>query len=130
MIARAVSTSVKCSPMERTPRVVTAISEPIAASETETTASATRTSIRVKPALALRLSDAVVRNNLDPSGEPVDADLVADAEPRQCDRAPARHAGREEADPLAGRTLVAARGQHCVERHILRHPDDAAGHAR
>src|SRR5256885_17033638 len=98
MIARAVSTSVKCSPIERTPRVVTAISEPIAASETETTASATSTSIRVKPALALRLLDAIVRNNLNPSGEPVDANFVADAEPRQRNCAAARHPGREEAN--------------------------------
>src|SRR5437762_11798155 len=102
MIARAVSTKVRCSPIERTPRVVTAISEPIAASETETTASATSTSIRVKPALALHFLDVVVRDNLDPSGKPVDADLVADAEPRQRDRAAARHAGREEADRLPG----------------------------
>ena len=49
-IARAVSTKARCPPTERTPRVVTAMSEPIAASETATTDSATSTSIRVKPA--------------------------------------------------------------------------------
>src|SRR5947209_2928747 len=137
MIARAVSTNVRCRPIERTPRVVTAISEPIAASETETTASATSTSIRVKPpSLSLpRLRgrvgwgrlNAVVRNNLDPSGEPVDADLIADAKPRQRDRATARHAGCEEADRLAGRALIATRRQQRIERHIVRHADDAPG---
>src|SRR4029077_9714712 len=140
MIERAVSTSVRCNPIERTPRVVTAMSEPMAASDTETTASATSTSIRVTPpSLSLpRLRgrvgwgrlDAVVRNNLDPSGEPIDADLVTDAEPRQRDSAAARHAGREEADRLPGRALVAARGEQRVERHVVRHAEDAAGRAR
>src|SRR5436305_13402829 len=96
MIERAVSMSVRCSPTARAPRVVTAISEPIAASEIATTDSATSTSIKVKPAVE-RL-EPFGRNNLDPSGEPVDADFVADAEPRQRDRAAARHSRREEAD--------------------------------
>src|SRR5947209_11117068 len=137
MIARAVSTNVRCRPIERTPRVVTAMSEPMAASDTETTASATSTSIRVKPpSLSLpRLRgragwgrlDAVVRNNLDPSGEPVDADFVADAEARQRDRAAARHARGEEADRLPGRALIAARGEQRIECYIVGHANDPAG---
>src|SRR6185369_3974643 len=73
--------------------------------------------------------DAVVRNNLDPSGEPVDADFVADAESRQRDCAAARHAGCKEADRLPGRPLIAALSQERVERDVVRNADDTAGRA-
>src|SRR6266540_1248903 len=86
-IPRAVSTSDRCPPTERAPRTVTAISEPIADSDTATTVSATSTSISVKPRLpCFFLIDALgllERNNLDTSRQPVDADLIADAEPRE-----------------------------------------------
>src|SRR5690349_7024791 len=109
MIARAVSTSVRCSPTARAPRVVTAISEPIAASEIATTDSATSTSIKVKPRVS-RL-EPFRWNNLYPSSEPVDANFIADAKARQRNGAAAGHAGREELDGRAGRPLVAARGE-------------------
>src|ERR1043165_5017178 len=109
MIARAVSPSVRCSPTARAPRVVTAMSEPIAASEIATTESATSTSIRVKP--RVRRLKPFRGNNLYSSGKPVDADLIADAEARQRDRAAAGHAGREELDGWAGCALITARGE-------------------
>src|ERR1043165_4525426 len=134
MIARAVSTSVRCSPTARAPPCVTAMSEPIAASEIATTDSATSTSIRVKPrALLFPLMPANAgiqflgpwvpafagtsggqlepfrRNHLSSSGEQVDTDLIADAEAGERDGAAAGHAGREELDGLSGRALIAAR---------------------
>src|SRR5690349_10643826 len=128
MIERAVSISVRCSPTARAPRVVTAISDPIAASEIAMTASATSTSIRVKPRW-LRLKP-FRRNNLYPSGEPVDADLIADTEACQRNGAAARHARREELDGFTGEPLIAARGKQRVEHHIIGHANDAAGCAR
>src|ERR1051325_6259195 len=179
MIERAVSTSVRCSPTARAPRVVTAISEPIAASEIATTDSATSTSIRVKPrslrlsihaplipvpGSSLRLARAQAPagiqepnrmicdmrlwvpafagtsgggalepfrgNNLNSSGEPVDADFVTDAKARQRDGAAARHAGREELDGRTGRPLIAARREQRIEDDLVRHLNGTAGRAR
>src|SRR4051794_13387942 len=106
MIERVVSMRVRCRPTARAPRVVTAISEPIAASEIATTDSATSTSIKVKPrAFLFPLIPAKAgiqffgpwvpafagtsgggqglepfrRNNFNSSGEPVDSNFVADS---------------------------------------------------
>src|SRR5215470_9119100 len=77
--ARAVSISMRLVSIERAPRTVVAINDPIAASATAITASATTTSIRVKPAVLRRRLDLtpVERGKLDPSRQPVDPDLVA-----------------------------------------------------
>src|SRR3954451_2296917 len=128
MIERAVSMSVRCSPTARAPRVVTAISEPIAASEIATTASATITSIRVKPRVP-RLQP-FRGNNLNSSGEPVDADLISDAEPCKRDRAPAGHAGCEELNRRTGGPLIAARREQCIEHDIVGYLNDTTGRAR
>jgi hypothetical protein len=81
MIAREVSTKARRRSIERAPRTVVAMVEPIAASETATTASAISTSINVNPAFAAGRLELVERDNLDPSGEPVDADLITDTQP-------------------------------------------------
>src|SRR5882757_7826514 len=110
----------RCPLTDRTPRVVTAMSEPIAASETATTDSATSTSTSVKPAWPLAsVSELIARNNFNSSRQPVDADLIAGAEPGQRDGAAARHAGGKEIDRGAGRPLIAARRQHRIERDIV-----------
>src|SRR5215475_2248033 len=106
MMARAVCTSATCCSSERVPRADVAITEPMAASTATTTASATSTSMIVKPAVDRRPSQGIARNNLDSSGQPVDPNLIADTEPCQRDDAAARHAGREESDGGKGRTLV------------------------
>src|SRR5512143_706994 len=115
MIARAVSVSARCPPTERAPRIVTAISEPIAESEIATTVSATSTSTSVKPCVRLRFLQVIDRHNLDATREPVDAHLIADAQPRQFERAPARHAGGKEADRRPRHALIAARGEQRLE---------------
>src|SRR4051794_25188583 len=120
MIARAVSVSARWPLTERAPRIVTATSDPIADNEIATTESATSTSIRVKPSLPFWRLQRADRNNFDSSREPIDAHLIADAQPRQRDGAAARHAGREEADGRPCRALVAALGEQRVEAHILR----------
>src|SRR5262245_9002958 len=140
-IMRAVSTSMRCVSSERAPRTVVAIREPMAASATAMTASATSTSISMKPAV-LRFLDRrrcgnfrsaalelVDRGNLDSSREPVDADLVSGAEPRQRDHAAARHAAGEEPDRRTGGALVAAGGEHRIEADVVREAHGAAGRA-
>src|SRR6187549_869816 len=91
--------------------MLAAISDPIAASIIDVSASATRTSTRVKPASPLR-SGCAVRGNFDTSRQPVDTDLVADPLARQYDRAAARHAGWKEVDRASG-CPTATTGRHC-----------------
>src|SRR5258706_14345322 len=98
---RAVSTRARCCSIERTPRDAVAVTDPIAASEMATTAIATSTSMSVNPAAFAGLRPASqdpARDNFDSSGQPVHADLVAGARPRQGDGAAAGHPGREETD--------------------------------
>src|SRR2546423_8564832 len=87
---RAVSISARRRSSQPVPRIDVATREPMAVSAIATTASATSTSMSVKPAwgsLRPRLrpraarSEEAERDNLDPSRQPVDADLVTDAEP-------------------------------------------------
>src|SRR5207247_9765079 len=91
--------------------------EPMAASDAARTASATRTSIRVKPA-ELRHSRLVDRYNLDPSRQPIDSHLIAGALPTEGNRPATGHSGRQVADGGAGRTVVATRGQHGIDHYV------------
>ena len=93
--------------MERVPRTVVAINMPIDDSDMATTASATSTSIKVKPAVA-RLG-WTERDNFDPPGQPIDANFVAESRSRQRDDSAAGHAGREEMDRGSRWVFIATR---------------------
>src|SRR6516164_9405283 len=101
MTVRAACNSATCCSNDRTPRTLVAISEPIATMTTATSASATSTSMMVKPASCggLRSVDGrVTGNDLDPPRQPVDADFIACIETRQRDGAAAGGAVGEETD--------------------------------
>src|SRR5258708_29384138 len=70
----------------------------MATMQTATTASAINTSMIVKPACRPSIRGGRARDNFDPSGQPVNANLVSCIEPRQRDRPAARHAVGKEAD--------------------------------
>src|SRR5712692_9084685 len=106
--------------------MVVAINDPIAVSATATRASATSASISVKPATARLRSGAVGCDNLDTSGEPVDANLEAPSQSRHRYRSAARPSGRQEVDRRPGGTLIAARGQQRFDGNIVRQTDDAS----
>src|SRR5262249_36873596 len=125
--ARSVSRKASRWPIDCAPRIETATSAPIAVSDAAITASATSTSIKVKPAL-LFLRRA--RNNLDPSGEPIDAHLKDAPGPRQGDHSAARHPRGEEDDPAAGWTVAAARRHQGADRDVVRQANGLAGRAR
>jgi hypothetical protein len=74
--ARAVAMSSTCCSIVRAARAEVAISVPIAASEAANTASAIRASMMVKPAPRPDLKHTVW-NNLDPSGQPIDANVIS-----------------------------------------------------
>src|SRR4051812_16760472 len=98
------------------------MSAPMATSDTATIASATSVSIRVNPAIALS-GETSVRDNLDPSSQPVAANLEARTE-RRGHKAPATgHAGPEEADGLESRSVVAILWQQRLEAHVIREAD-------
>src|SRR5712691_7573949 len=108
------------------------VTEPIAAIVTATTAIATSTSMSVNPAVNAGPRDASqdsARDNFDASGDPVDANFVAGARPRQRDGAAAGHTGREEADGMEGRGLVAALRQHRVDGDVGGQLHDASAGA-
>src|SRR6185312_16863085 len=121
--ARVVSTRTRCSSSAWLPRTPAPTSEPIDAIITASTAMATTTSMSVKPAVPAAL-ERVKRRNFDASREPVDADLIADAEAGERDHAAARHAGGEEHDGRAGVALVAASGKRRVELDVGRQHDE------
>src|ERR1700726_3259132 len=104
---RAVCISVTCCSSRRTPRTFVDMTDPIARIDTATIASAINTSMIVKPASRRSIDGGVVRSNFDPSGQPVDANLIAGIEPRQRDGAAARHSAGKKADGRQGRTPVA-----------------------
>src|ERR1700758_5632081 len=81
-IVRADSMREMCCSSDRTPRVVVAITDPIALNETATTAIAINTSISVNPALAWSKLQSVAGDNHNPPCQPVRADFTTDAEPR------------------------------------------------
>src|SRR5271166_714942 len=107
--------------------MVVAISDPIATSATATSASATTTSMSVKPSTARRRSKILGRNNLDTSGEPIDADLEAPAQPRQRDRAPAGSARRKKVDRRPHVAPIAPFGEERLNRNVVRQAHRAAG---
>src|SRR3954469_12964008 len=98
MIARPVSTNVRWVSIDCVPRTLVAIKEPIAASAMARMPSATSTSTRVNPASAGRWSQGAARNNVAPSGEPLNADFIAGAQAGNGDDAATRHARGEELD--------------------------------
>src|ERR1051325_4113263 len=128
--ARSVSRKASRWPIPCAPRIDTATSEPIAVSDAAITASATSTSIKVKPAFRLPVFLGSDRDNLDPSGEPIDPHLIAAAGPCQRDHAAARHAGGEEDDAAAGRPVAAARRHQGADHHIVGQANGLAGRAR
>src|SRR6202040_3118662 len=91
----------------RTPRALVDITDPIATIETATIASAISTSMIVKPASSRSVGKCRTGDNLDPSGQPVDANFVGHVEPAQRDRTPARHAVGEKTDGRQRRALPA-----------------------
>src|SRR5579863_8607941 len=111
---RTVCISVTCCSSERTPRTFVDITDPIATIEMATTASATSTSIIVKPAARPSVG-GVTRNNFDPSRQPVDANFIADIRPCQGHGPATRHAAGKETDRRQFLALVAAARQQRLE---------------
>src|SRR5690349_1284791 len=119
MTVRAFCISVTCCSSRRTPRTFVDMTDPIETMQTATTASAISTSMMVKPASDGSVGNGAARNNFDPSGQPVDANLVAGVEPRQRDGPAARHAAGEKADGRQRRTAVTALGQQRIEANVV-----------
>src|SRR5215211_8874221 len=69
------------------------------------------------------------RGNLDTSREPVDADLVSGAQPRQRNHPATRHPAGKETDRWTGRPLIAAGGEHRIEPDVVGETHAAAGRA-
>src|SRR5258708_13114098 len=90
---------------------------------TATTASAINTSMIVKPDCGPSIRGGGVRDNFDPSGQPIDANLKAGIEPRQCDRPAARHPVGKEADGRQRGALAAGLRQQRIEVNIIGNPD-------
>src|SRR3954468_7803030 len=111
--------------MLRVPFTLVAITVPIDPSTAAMIASATRASIRVKPAA----SEQLLRDNLDASGQPVDAYLVGNPGPRHRDGAAAGHSRWKEVDRSADAFVRAARSKIRVQRNIGGKPDQTAGGA-
>src|SRR5579872_3688216 len=99
------------------------MTDPIARIETATTASAISTSMIVKPASWLSIDGVVARCNFDPPGQPIDANLIADVEPRQRDGTAARHAVCKEADGRQRLPSIASARQRSIDANIIRYPD-------
>src|SRR3984893_19393970 len=97
--------------------------------QTATTASAINTSMIVKPECGPSIRGGAVRDNFDPSGQPIDATLVAGIEPRQRDGPAARHPVGKEADGRERRTLAAALRQQRVKLNIVGNTDRLRGRA-
>src|SRR5579864_6373574 len=129
--SRAGSEAIRRRSTERMLLTVLPTTAPMAPSTTASRAIATKTSIKVKPAVPRggRMSERAMRHHIDASGQPVDANLVADAETRQRDDAAARHSRRKEIDRHAGRAIVTTRRQHGVDPHVGRQLHDAAARA-
>jgi hypothetical protein len=79
----------------RVPCTEVPITAPIDDNTVAMIASATSASINVNPLVP---SERFLRDNIDASGKPVDADLIPNARSRQSDRTTARHPGRKEID--------------------------------
>src|SRR5258708_37163414 len=96
MTVRGVCINVTCCSSKRTPRTFVDMTDPIATMETATTASAINTSIIVKPASRPSIGGGAAGDNLDPSGQPVDATFVAGIQPAQPDGSAAGHSTVKE----------------------------------
>src|SRR3984885_13097152 len=122
MMERTVCISVTCCSSERTPRTLVDITDPIARIETATIASAISTSMIVKPAVRPSVGE-VARNNFNPSGQPVDTNLIADIRARQGDGSAARHSAGKEANRRQRFALVAGTRQKRLEGDVIRHTE-------
>src|ERR1700676_2637301 len=129
MTVRAVCIKVTCCSSDRTPRTFVDITDPIATMQTATTASAINTSMIVKPDCGPSIRGGAVRDNFDPSGQPVDANLIASIEPGQRDGPAARHSVGKEADGRERRPLAAALRQQRVKLNIVGNTDRLRGRA-
>src|SRR3954447_21205257 len=118
----AACTSATCCSSFLLPRTDDPMSAPMATSDTATIASATSVSIRVNPAIALS-GETSVRDNLDPSSQPVDANLVARIEMRERNDTATGHARPEEADGLESGPVVAIPRQQRLEPHVIGEAD-------
>src|ERR1700748_2975282 len=123
MTARATCMSVTCCSNERTLRILVAISEPIEMITTATSASATSTSMIVKPATLFSLEGRIAGDNVYPPRQPVDANLVARIQACQRDRAAARGAVGKEADRRQPGLPPAGLRQHRIEANVFRNAD-------
>src|SRR3569833_3575055 len=109
----------------RTPCALVDINCPMAMIDTATSASATSTSMMVKPASRRSIEARSVGKrctgvHLYPAGQPVDADLIGHIETAERDRTAARHAVRKEADDRQRCALAAALRQQRIEAHVVR----------
>src|SRR5476651_2682112 len=102
------------------PLTVVAITAPIEESTAATIASATSASIRVNPAVP---SEQLLRNNVDASGQPVDANLISHPRTLQRDHAATRHSRRKEVDRSAGVSVRASRSKDRIQRNIIGNAD-------
>src|ERR1700720_4238340 len=131
--ARGVSPSPRWCSILPEPRIFPATSNPMAAKETAVTASATRASMRVNPALASSSSTGrskgIAWNNFDPPRQPSDADFERCSEPREENRAAAGHSRRKELDCHSGGTLVALARKDCIKPDILGQLQQTPGRA-
>src|ERR1700721_2302556 len=106
-------------PRDRPPRTLVAIPEPIATMETATIASAISTSMIVKPASRRSVGGGVAGNNLDPPGQPVNANFKAGIETRQRDGPAARRSVGKETDGRQRRLLPAGLRQDGIEAYVV-----------
>src|ERR1700722_2996553 len=93
------------------------------------TVRATRDSTSVNPREWL-FGRGVERNNLSPSREPIDANLIADVSAPQLDGPSAGHAAGEKVDRRAGATAIACLGEQRVERDVARQLNASSARAR
>src|SRR5580700_3503643 len=63
---------------------------------------------------------SVERDNLSPSGQPIDANLKSDISAPQLDSPAARHTAREEVDRRPGFPTIAGTGEQGVEGDVAR----------
>src|SRR5262245_54864149 len=113
---RAVSNRIKCASIERAPRALLAISAPIGANTTATTESATSASISVNPQTPLSAVDC---DNLDSSGQPIHAHLIAHPQTTKRNDSATGHPRRKKTNCESLSVRPAARGQKRIECDIL-----------
>src|SRR6202000_1786563 len=95
-----------------------------------TIANAINTSIIVKPASDGSVGKWRARDNLDPSGQPVDANFVGTVEVGQCNRPAATHAVCKKTDRRKRSALPTGLRQQRIESHVVGHADRFSGRSR